>query len=100
MFGMGMPEIVLILAIALIVLGPKKLPEIAHSLGKAMRVFRSATEDLKSVVTMDEEIDSVITPVDYNKYRASENPAADPGEKGGAAEPASNSSSGSNREDH
>ena len=36
MFGIGMPELLLLLAIALIVIGPKKLPELAKSLGRAM----------------------------------------------------------------
>jgi sec-independent protein translocase protein TatA len=47
MFGIGMPELLLILAVALIVLGPKKLPELARALGKGMAEFRRATEDLK-----------------------------------------------------
>jgi sec-independent protein translocase protein TatB len=48
MFGIGMPELLLILALALIVLGPKKLPELAKALGKGLAEFRRATEDLKS----------------------------------------------------
>ncbi|MEE9144288.1 MAG: TatA/E family twin arginine-targeting protein translocase [Candidatus Binatia bacterium] len=47
MFGIGMPELLLILALALIVLGPRKLPEIARSLGKSLAEFRRATDELK-----------------------------------------------------
>lgn len=47
MFGIGMPEMLLILALALIVLGPKKLPEIARALGKGIAEFRRATDELK-----------------------------------------------------
>jgi Tat protein translocase TatB subunit len=47
MFGIGMPELLVILGLALIILGPKKLPEIARGLGKAMREFRRATNDLR-----------------------------------------------------
>ena len=42
-----MPELLLILAVALIVLGPKKLPELARALGKGMAEFRRATDELK-----------------------------------------------------
>ena len=48
MFGLGMGEIVIILVLALILLGPQKLPEAAKQLGKGLRDFRRATEDLKS----------------------------------------------------
>ena len=55
MFGMGMPEILLILAIALIVLGPKKLPEIAKSLGRGIAEFKKATRDFKQSVEVDND---------------------------------------------
>ena len=47
MFGIGMPELLLILGLALIVLGPKKLPELAKTLGKGLAEFRRATDELK-----------------------------------------------------
>jgi Tat protein translocase TatB subunit len=47
MLGIGMPELLLILALALIVLGPKKLPELARALGKGMAELRRATEEIK-----------------------------------------------------
>lgn len=54
MFGMGMSEILVILVIALIVIGPKKLPEIAKSLGKAMGEFKRATNDLKDSFSIND----------------------------------------------
>ena len=45
---LGLQEIIIIFVIALIVFGPKKLPELGKSLGKGLREFKRATEDLKS----------------------------------------------------
>jgi Tat protein translocase TatB subunit len=47
MFGIGMTELIVIFAIALIVLGPKRLPELARSLGKGIAEFRRASMDLR-----------------------------------------------------
>jgi TatA/E family protein of Tat protein translocase len=56
MFGIGMPEMILILAIALIVIGPKKLPDLAKSLGRAMREFKRATSEFKESIEIDDEL--------------------------------------------
>ena len=47
MFNIGLPELMIIAAIALIVFGPQKLPELAKAIGKAMREFKKATEEMK-----------------------------------------------------
>lgn len=64
MFGIGMPEMILILALALIVIGPKKLPDLAKSLGKAMGEFKKATSDLKESMQIDTELKEVKTAFD------------------------------------
>jgi sec-independent protein translocase protein TatA len=50
MFGIGTPELVIILVIALIVMGPQKLPELAKSLGKGLSEFKKASNDLRSKI--------------------------------------------------
>ena len=59
MFGICMPELLLLLAIALIVIGPKKLPDLAKSLGRAMREFKKATNEFKETIQIDEDLSDV-----------------------------------------
>jgi sec-independent protein translocase protein TatB len=55
MFGIGMPELLLLLAIALIVVGPKKLPELARALGRGIAEFKKATDELKESLETNTE---------------------------------------------
>jgi sec-independent protein translocase protein TatA len=55
MFGsIGMPELIIIFMIALIIFGPRKLPELGRSLGKSLGEFKRASNELRN--TLDEEI--------------------------------------------
>ena len=55
MFGsIGMPEMIIILVIALIVFGPRKLPELGRSLGRSINEFKRASNELRN--TLEEEI--------------------------------------------
>jgi Tat protein translocase TatB subunit len=55
MLGIGMPEILVILVVALIVIGPKRLPEVARTLGKGFAEFKKATDDFQESVRKDLE---------------------------------------------
>lgn len=59
MFNMGVPELLIILAVALIVFGPRKLPEIGKTLGKALGEFRRATDDLKNTIEREVRIEEL-----------------------------------------
>ena len=78
MFNLGMPELILILVVALIIMGPKKLPEMAKSLGKGLREFRKATDDLKDSIEKDVRDDVKKTSAAQPKIKEeSPAPAAD-----------------------
>jgi Tat protein translocase TatB subunit len=86
MFGIGMPELMVIAVIALLVVGPKKLPDIAKTLGKGLSEFRkatqSATDTLKETLKTEEikkDIDGFKDSLLYDKgdeKKASAPPAA------------------------
>jgi sec-independent protein translocase protein TatA len=54
MFGIGMPEMVIIMVIALVVIGPHKLPELARALGKGFAEFKKAADDLQQSLKADQ----------------------------------------------
>jgi TatA/E family protein of Tat protein translocase len=62
MFGsLGLPELLLIFAVALIVFGPRKLPEIGRTLGKALGEFKKATDDLKNTIEREVRLEDTKT---------------------------------------
>ena len=71
MFDIGLQELILIFVIALLVFGPKNLPQLGRSLGRAMREFRRASDEFRSTV----ETNLQINEPDPVPYRAPEPPA-------------------------
>ena len=74
MFGIGFPELIVILVVALLVFGPARLPELARSLGRGLAEFRRASSDLRQ---------SVMEAADERRIE----PPAEPAPGAGRAEP-------------
>lgn len=62
MFGLGVPELIFILLLALLIFGPKRLPEIGRTLGRGMSEFRKASNDLKRTINVELALDEQPAP--------------------------------------
>jgi sec-independent protein translocase protein TatB len=82
MFGIGPLELTVILVVALLVMGPKKLPQLARTLGRGLAEFRRASNDLKRSIDMDLEEHKIEPPAGPAQTGVS-NVAAKKGEKVG-----------------
>lgn len=75
MFGIGLPELIIILIVALIVVGPSRLPELARSMGKAFNEFRRMADDVKDTLQGEMSLEDLEAPLDREKQVVK--PAAD-----------------------
>jgi sec-independent protein translocase protein TatA len=69
-FGLGVPEVIFILVLALLIFGPKRLPEIGRTLGRGMSEFRKASNDLKRTINVELALDEQPAPP-VHSYRPS-----------------------------
>ena len=81
-FNIGAPELIVILVIALVVLGPGKLPDVAASLGKSLREFRKAATDVQDAAKLDAPASNPSAPAQASTPAPSAAEAASPVEAG------------------
>ena len=86
MFGsIGMPELIIILVIALIIFGPRKLPELGKSLGRSLNEFKKASTDLQN--TLEQEIKIEEQKEAADKFKVDENKFKKPDDDDNVAPP-------------
>lgn len=91
MFGIGVPELILILIVGLIVFGPGKLPEAGRALGKGLREFKKASNALTQALNAEpapQQTAQTVQPVQQSAPQSAPAPAAQTAETKPADEPA------------
>ena len=76
--SIGMPELIIIFVIALIIFGPRKLPELGRSLGKSLAEFKRASNELRSTLEEEIRLEEQKTNLDAQKSAAADKAAAAP----------------------
>ncbi|MBF0289846.1 MAG: twin-arginine translocase subunit TatB [SAR324 cluster bacterium] len=67
MFGIGMPELIMIMVVALVIIGPQKFPEMLRSVGRGLAELKRATNDIKS--TVEEEMNKVVDETELKEVK-------------------------------
>lgn len=70
MFGIGTTEILIVLVIALLLLGPKEIPKIARTIGRGMRELERAKDELKQTIEFEADKDQTESPKDSEEEKA------------------------------
>ncbi len=78
--SLGFGEILLILLLALIIFGPRRLPEMGRTIGKSLKEFRQATSDLRQELEVDLEVEPPMAKGEGRAARLAESQATEPAE--------------------